>query len=105
MEIALQAGLPLGLICEVEYQESAFTLKSGEQLTLLTDGVLEARNHATGELFGFERTTTVSSRSAEAIAQAAQVFGQEDDITVLTLTFAPTERNTVATLQTVDDTQ
>jgi serine phosphatase RsbU (regulator of sigma subunit) len=107
VEIPVETGIPLGVMCEVEYQQSTFVLKSGEQLTLLTDGVLEARNHATGELFGFERTTTISSRSAEAIAQAAQVFGQEDDITVLTLIFAPT-RDTVATLpqlQTVDGSQ
>jgi serine phosphatase RsbU (regulator of sigma subunit) len=53
-------------------------------LTLLTDGVVEARSTA-GELFGFERTATLSSNSAEAIAQRAQAFGQDDDITVLTL--------------------
>jgi serine phosphatase RsbU (regulator of sigma subunit) len=52
---------------------------------LMTDGVVEARN-ATGELFGFERTAALSTESAEKIAQAAQDFGQEDDITVLTLT-------------------
>jgi hypothetical protein len=53
-------------------------------LTLITDGVVEARNEA-GELFGFERTAQFSSNTAEAIAQAAQAFGQEDDITVLTV--------------------
>jgi len=41
--------------------------------------------------FGFERTTAISSCSAEAIARAARAFGQEDDITVLTLTFAAAE--------------
>jgi hypothetical protein len=43
------------------------------------------------ELFGFERTRQISTQPAEAIAAAAQAFGQEDDITVLTLTFAPAE--------------
>ena len=42
-------------------------------------------------LFGFERTAAISTQSAEAIAKVAQAFGQEDDITVLTLTFAPIE--------------
>jgi hypothetical protein len=46
--------------------------------------VVEARNDA-GKLFGFERTASISSNTAEAIAQAAQAFGQEDDITVLTV--------------------
>ena len=41
-----------------------------------------------GELFGFDRTRTISNQSAEAIARAAQAFGQEDDITVLSLIFA-----------------
>ena len=60
-------------------------LSPGESLTFLSDGVVEARNTA-GELFGFERTRAISTQSAEAIARAAQAFGQEDDITVLTLT-------------------
>jgi serine phosphatase RsbU (regulator of sigma subunit) len=46
--------------------------------------VIEARSR-TGELFGFERTGAVSGNSAEAIVQAAEAFGQDDDITVLTL--------------------
>ena len=47
-------------------------------------GVAEARN-AQGELFGFDRTQAISTEPAEKIARAAQQFGQEDDITVLTL--------------------
>jgi serine phosphatase RsbU (regulator of sigma subunit) len=54
------------------------------QLTLVTDGVVEARDKA-GALFGFERTAALSKQPAEAIAQAAQAFGQDDDITALTL--------------------
>jgi serine phosphatase RsbU (regulator of sigma subunit) len=48
---------------------------------------VEARNKQ-GELFGFERTRAISTEPAEKIAQAAQAFGQEDDITVVSLTFA-----------------
>jgi serine phosphatase RsbU (regulator of sigma subunit) len=51
---------------------------------LLTDGVIESRNGA-GELFGFDRTAANASLTAEAIAQQAQAFGQDDDITVLTV--------------------
>jgi serine phosphatase RsbU (regulator of sigma subunit) len=51
---------------------------------LLSDGVLEATNPA-GELFGFDRTRAISTQSAEEIARHAQQFGQDDDITVLTL--------------------
>jgi serine phosphatase RsbU (regulator of sigma subunit) len=59
-------------------------------MLLVSDGVVEARNES-GELFGFERTRAISTQSAKKIAQAAQAFGQDDDITVLTLTLAPVE--------------
>jgi hypothetical protein len=84
-ELPLESGLPLGLSEETIYVECAFNLAPGEQLTLLTDGVVEARGK-TGVLFGFERTAALSTQSAEAIAIAAQGFGQDDDITVLSLT-------------------
>ena len=83
-ELPLENGLPLGLTAETVYTESTFQLAPEEQLTLLSDGVVEARDKA-GALFGFERTAALSNQSAEAIAQAAQAFGQDDDITVLTL--------------------
>ncbi len=63
-------------------------LDPGDRLTFHSDDVVEARNKA-GELFGFERATQLSTEPAEKVAQAAQAFGQEDDITVLTVTFAP----------------
>jgi len=87
-ELALQNGLPLGLSAEAEYVESTFQLSLNAQLTLLTDGVLEARNQQ-GELFGFDRTVAISTQTAEDVARTAQLFGQEDDITVLTLRCAP----------------
>ena len=83
--LPIQPGLPLGLTAESTYSESAFTLPAGEQLTLLTDGVVEATNPTSKELFGFDRTAAVSTQSAGQIAAAAMNFGQEDDITVLTL--------------------
>jgi hypothetical protein len=90
-ELSVQPGLPLGVTASSEdYKECSFSLEPGETLTFLSDGVVEARN-SQGELFGFERTRAVSTHSAEGIATAAQRFGQEDDITVLTLTFAPAE--------------
>jgi serine phosphatase RsbU (regulator of sigma subunit) len=83
-ELATENGLPLGLAAESNYTESTYALPVESQLTLLTDGVVEARNHA-GELFGFQRAESISRKSAESIAQGAQDFGQEDDITVLTI--------------------
>jgi hypothetical protein len=87
-EIEIPAGLPLGVDPTAEYSESQLQLAPGDALTFLSDGVVEARN-AAGELFGFERTRQISSRAAEQIAEAAVAFGQQDDITVLTLSLAP----------------
>jgi hypothetical protein len=86
-ELPLENGLPLGLDAEEHFTESRFALAPGEQLTLLTDGVVEARDKA-GALFGFDRSAALSLEPAEMIAVAAQSFGQDDDITVLTLAFA-----------------
>ena len=83
-ELLLESGLPLGISADTIYAEATFKLSSGQQLTLLTDGVIEARDEA-GALFGFEPAAALSTRPAEAIALAAQAFGQEDDITVLTV--------------------
>jgi len=90
-EMTVDCGLPLGILPFAEFTETRVTLTPSDCLTLLTDGVLEARNPASGELFGFDRTAANSKESAERVAQLAQAFGQEDDITVLTLTFAPVE--------------
>lgn len=85
-ELVTENGLPLGLAAEAEYMETSTNLQCDGRLTLVTDGVLEARNNQ-GELMGFERTRQISTEPAERIANAAQQFGQEDDITVLTLEF------------------
>jgi hypothetical protein len=83
-ELAVHGGMPLGLEATRSYAESSFMLGEDEQLTMLTDGVVEARNRH-GELYGFDRTALIAKNSADAIADVAREFGQEDDITVLTL--------------------
>jgi serine phosphatase RsbU (regulator of sigma subunit) len=87
-ELAVDGSLPLGAIACNSFPVFRLELSPGDSLTLISDGVIEAQNPS-GELFGFERTAAISTQSAKAIAHAAQQFGQEDDITVLTLTFAP----------------
>ncbi len=89
-EIEIDSGLPLGLTADAAHSECALTLAPGDTLTFLSDGVVEAQN-AARELFGFERTRQISSQSAEQIAAAARAFGQQDDITVLTLSFSSAE--------------
>jgi serine phosphatase RsbU (regulator of sigma subunit) len=89
-EVQLQPGLPLGITASAEYSETSLELAPRDSLTFLSDGVVEAQS-LSGELFGFDRTAAISSQSAEQIAAKAQVFGQQDDITVLTLTYVPAE--------------
>ncbi|MFZ0630065.1 MAG: SpoIIE family protein phosphatase, partial [Acidobacteriaceae bacterium] len=54
-----------------EYTGTELNLTSGDTLTFLSDGVPEARS-PTGELFGFDRTASISTQPAESIAKAAQ---------------------------------
>ena len=86
-EMELASGLPLGITSSIRYEQADFRLQLGDRLIFLSDGVVEATNPR-GELFGFERTQQVSNESARYIANAAQRFGQNDDITVVSLYFA-----------------
>lgn len=83
-EVHIPGGLPLGVLPEIRYEEVRLYLHPGDRLLLLSDGVVEAR-HNSGELFGFDRVHNLSNQSAFYIADAAKSFGQEDDITVLTV--------------------
>lgn len=83
-EIELPGGLPLGVIPEVKYEEVRLYLHPGDRILLFSDGVVEARKPS-GELFGFDRVHNLSNQSAFYLAEAAKSFGQEDDITVLTV--------------------
>ena len=87
-ELTVPSGLPLGMLAEVRYEEQRFELAPADRLTFISDGVVEARN-AKGELLGFERTSGLTGKTAIAIAEAAQHWGQQDDITVLTVARAP----------------
>ncbi len=83
-EITLPGGLPLGVLPDVSYGEVHLYLHPGDRVLLMSDGVVEARQ-ASGELFGFDRVHNLSNQTAFYIADAAREFGQEDDITVLTI--------------------
>jgi hypothetical protein len=86
-EVTLPGALPLGLLAEAVYEQRTVRLQEGDHLVLYTDGLLEARG-ASGELFSFDRLRSLMQHkpSAEEASKAATDFGQEDDITVLTLT-------------------
>src|ERR1700761_3535689 len=59
-ELKTDNGLPLGIAEGIPYGETTARLAAGQQLTLLTDGVVEARDRD-GELFGFERTAGIAT--------------------------------------------
>ena len=96
-ELELEGALPLGLLAEVNYGEVSFVLQPGQTCALYTDGLLEARNRA-GDLYGYGRLAKLFAGlpSAEEAAQAAVDFGQDDDVTVLTIKRTTNERETDA---------
>jgi hypothetical protein len=86
-EVNTPPALPLGLVADQTYELVHGHLAASERLVLLSDGVPEARAD-NGELYGFDRLPSLTLMSARDIAEVAQHFGQEDDITVLTLAIA-----------------
>ncbi|HEV2136318.1 MAG TPA: SpoIIE family protein phosphatase [Terracidiphilus sp.] len=99
-ELPVPSGLPLGMLAEASYEETKFELAPADRLTFVSDGVVEARD-AKGELLGFERMATLTSKSATEIAEAAQRWGQQDDITVVAVTRVAKEKSTAAGLATL----
>jgi Stage II sporulation protein E (SpoIIE) len=86
-EIDLPGALPLGVSLSATYLQTEFAVLPGDHFALYTDGLLEARSQS-GELYGFDRLEGLfanQTNAAEATAAAVN-FGQDDDITVLTLT-------------------
>jgi phosphoserine phosphatase RsbU/P len=84
-ELTVEGGLPLGIVEDGRYQETSYQLAPGDRLTFISDGVVEATNEKK-ELFGFERVQAISDQAAHTIAEAAKTFGQDDDISVLSVT-------------------
>ena len=86
-ELPVEGSLPLGAVSGIPFPAMRFTLEADDALMLMTDGVVEAQK-ADGPLFGFDRIAAMLQAGADGarLAQAAQEFGQEDDITVLTVT-------------------
>jgi phosphoserine phosphatase RsbU/P len=83
-EVELPGALPLGVMSGAHYETTHFHLPPGSRLTFYSDGVIEAQK-PDGELFGFDRAKDISTQPAAAIVETAKQFGQEDDITVVTI--------------------
>ena len=74
-EFEMEGALPLGLLPSITYDEVSMRLHPGDQLSIYTDGLLEARS-TTGELYGFERLHRLlaSRPSAQQATDAAVSF-------------------------------
>jgi serine phosphatase RsbU (regulator of sigma subunit) len=85
--LEIEGALPLGMIEDAEFSVLQFRFIEGDHLLLMSDGIAEATD-LNGNLFGFERILDLlrNSANAAAIATAAQNFGQEDDISVISIT-------------------
>ena len=73
-----------------------------DQLLLITDGVVEAQDQH-GAVFGFDRLRELLERhtSPGLLADTAQSFGQQDDITVLEI--SRSVENRTLPLKTAED--
>lgn len=83
-EIEMDGAFPIGIVPDGDFSIVPFELREGDSLFLMSDGVVEATDPQ-GALFGFDRISELLNRNASSqeIAQAAQQFGQEDDILVV----------------------
>jgi hypothetical protein len=95
--LEVEGSLPLGMMEKPEFTVMRLLLKEQDNLMLVSDGIVEATN-AEGKLFGFERVQELVStaKSAAEVARAAQNFGQEDDISVISITRTAVLEPTIA---------
>ena len=96
-ELPMEGALPLGMIEGAEFSVMRFQLKVDDKLVLMSDGIAEATD-AAGRLLGFERVNELlrTATTAARIATAAQTFGQEDDISVISVTRTATLESAAA---------
>ena len=85
--LAMEGALPLGTTEDPDFSAMRFQVNEGDRLMLVSDGVAEAMD-AEGQLFGFARVDELLRKqsSAAEVANAAQSFGQVDDINVIAVT-------------------
>jgi hypothetical protein len=85
-EISLAGSLPLSILASTAPEQVTLEMRPGDRLTLITDGVVEARD-TQGALFGFDRTQAFMRQEASslALAEAAIHHGQDDDLTVISI--------------------
>jgi serine phosphatase RsbU (regulator of sigma subunit) len=101
--VAMEGALPLGIVAGAEFSVTRFLLQPNDRLVIASDGLAEARDPE-GRLFGFDRVQELvqEGKTAAELADAIQVFGQEDDISVITLTRAASAAAAVSQVGTIE---
>ncbi len=90
-----EAGVPLGIMEEFDYEKSTMTLGPGERLVLYTDGINEAPN-AAGDCFGIPKlqelligcdndVTRIGSSLTENVIKYIEGTTQADDMCLLVI--------------------
>ena len=85
-ECSSPGSMPLGLMQESSYGQTSVEMREGDRVVLLTDGVPEAQNEE-GTLLGFSRVESLLREGAtvRTVAETAQEYGQNDDLTVISI--------------------
>jgi hypothetical protein len=85
-EIPFTGSMPLGLVQTARYSQTCLEIALGDRVVLLTDGIPEAKNQQ-GALLGFPTVAALLREGANVrtVAEAAQRFGQNDDLTVISI--------------------
>jgi serine phosphatase RsbU (regulator of sigma subunit) len=90
---------PLGIVEEVDYEETRLQLAPGDKLVLYTDGIVEAMNEKE-EMFGFDRLLGIVENARtpgaeglmkeimDSVNEFAGAAPQHDDLTVIVLQVA-----------------
>ena len=68
-EVAFAGSLPLSLLASSPPEQVTLEMRPGDRLTLITDGVVEARD-TQGALFGFDRTSVLMRQGTSPLALA-----------------------------------
>jgi sigma-B regulation protein RsbU (phosphoserine phosphatase) len=89
------AGIPLGILPQIELSEHQVQLQPGDQFLLYTDGIIEAKNDR-GKMFSLDRLRQIFGQSRshpqsliDELVEQVQKFSrrvpQHDDITLLAI--------------------
>jgi hypothetical protein len=83
-EFPFSGSMPLGLLESSAYEQAELEMRMGDRVMLVTDGIAEARDRGR-VLFGFSRVESLvgGGASVRSVADTAQEYGQEDDLTVI----------------------